>query len=94
MIESSGQAAPRMKGTGERDYSFLFSGARFGGTQGFPFGGNRSNNTGGNGNRRSSDRINPEYPGNQGNGNGAGGLPDGQDPHDNNDGDSLVIVNT
>ena len=87
-MESAGQAGPRMKGTGERDYSFLFTKARFGGTQGIPFRGNGSDNPGGNGSRKNSDRRNPEHPGNQGNRDSAGGPPDGRDPDDDDDGDN------
>ena len=54
-MESAGQAGPRVKGTGERDYLFLFTKARFGGTGGLPFGGNGSDNAGGNGNKSNSD---------------------------------------
>ena len=54
-----------MKETGERDYSFPFTKARFGGIGGLPFGANGSNKPGGNGSRKNSDRRNPDYPGNQ-----------------------------
>ena len=67
--------APKKNVAKGRDYSFIFTKARFGGN-GSVYNGNTNNNKKGNGNRK-----------NQWGGNGSGGPLDGQDPDDDDEGE-------
>ena len=81
-MESTEQTGPRINETGEKDYSFLFTKARFGGSG---YGGGGDDNSGGNGNRKSFNKKDPDQPGKQGP--SAGRDPDGGDDGDSGDDD-------
>ena len=80
-------------GTREKDYSFLFTKARFGGSG---YGGGGDDNSGGNGHKKGSNKRNPDQPGRQGPsaGRNPGGGDDGDDDEDNEDDNDNSVVPT